>query len=90
MIKGPVTKYLPLQCKRIGFSFAANKRVPLHEYVAGLSDEAPVVFVVGSFAHGEIDAPWVDEEVSVSEYPLSAAYCLGRITNAFEMKWKIV
>jgi len=48
------------------------------------------VFVVGAFAHGKIDAPWVDEEISVSEYPLSAAYAIGRITNAFEQKWNIV
>jgi rRNA small subunit pseudouridine methyltransferase Nep1 len=50
----------------------------------------PTVFVVGGFAHGKIDAPWVDEEISVSQYQLSAAYCLGRITNAMEQKWNIV
>ncbi len=55
-----------------------------------MDDSGPVVFVVGAFAHGHIEAPWVDEELNVSEYPLSAAYCISRITNAFEMKWKIV
>lgn len=45
---------------------------------------------VGAFAHGKIDAPYVDCEISVSQYPLSAAYCLGRITNALEGKWGIV
>ncbi|PNH08271.1 Ribosomal RNA small subunit methyltransferase NEP1, partial [Tetrabaena socialis] len=90
VIKGPVTKYLPLQCKRVGFSFAATKRVAIHEFVADLDDSGPVVFVVGAFAHGHIEASWVDEELNVSEYPLSAAYCLSRITNAFEIKWKIV
>lgn len=90
VIKGPVTKYLPLSCRRVGFSFSAAKRVALHEWVAELDDSKPVVFVVGGFAHGKIDASWVDEELNVSEYPLSAAYALGRITNAFEMKWRIV
>ncbi|MEW5319534.1 MAG: hypothetical protein WDW38_010679 [Sanguina aurantia] len=90
VVKGPVTKYLPLQCKRLGFSFAATKRVPMHKFVAELADEVPVVFVVGGFAHGKIEASWVDEEISISEYPLSAAYCINRITNAFEMKWGIV
>jgi rRNA small subunit pseudouridine methyltransferase Nep1 len=85
-----VTKYLPLNCKRIGFSFTAPKHVAIHEYVAAMDDSGPVVFVVGAFAHGHIEAPWVDEELNVSEYPLSAAYCISRITNAFEMKWKIV
>ena len=41
-------------------------------------------------AHGKIDVSYVDQWVSVSEYPLSAACCLGRITNAFEDKWDIV
>lgn len=48
------------------------------------------MFVVGSFAHGKIDSSYVDQMVSVSQYPLSAAYCLSRITNAFESKWSIV
>uniref|UniRef100_A0A7R9V8V0 Ribosomal RNA small subunit methyltransferase NEP1 n=1 Tax=Chlamydomonas euryale TaxID=1486919 RepID=A0A7R9V8V0_9CHLO len=90
VIKGPVTKYFPLNCKRLGFSWAAARRVPMYEYVKELDDAQTTVFVVGAFAHGKIDAPWVDEEISVSEYPLSAAYAIGRITNAFEQKWNIV
>lgn len=90
IIKGPVTKHLPLDCKRIGFSWAATKRVPMHEYVKSLQDDQTIVFVVGAFAKGHIEAPWVDEELSVSEFPLSAAYAIGRITNAFEQKWGIV
>ena len=90
LIKGPVTKHLPLDCKRIGFSWAATKRVPMHEYVRGLEDDKTIVFVLGAFAKGHIDAPWIDEELSISEYPLSAAYAIGRITNAFEQKWGIV
>uniref|UniRef100_A0A7S0RIM2 Ribosomal RNA small subunit methyltransferase NEP1 n=1 Tax=Chlamydomonas leiostraca TaxID=1034604 RepID=A0A7S0RIM2_9CHLO len=90
VIKGPVTKYLPLDCTRLGFSWASDKKVAIHEYVRGLPDSKPVVFVVGAFAHGKIDAPWVDTNIAISEYPLSAAYVLARITNAFEQKWGIV
>ena len=45
---------------------------------------------VGAFAHGKIDATYVDEYISISEYPLSAAYAIGRITGAFEQKYAIV
>ena len=90
VVKGPVTKHFPLNCKRVGFSFSSEKRVTLQQYVHQLGDDIPAVFVVGAFAHGQIDAPYVDELVSVSEYPLSAAYCLCRITNAFEQKWGVV
>ncbi|KAI7836671.1 hypothetical protein COHA_009447 [Chlorella ohadii] len=50
----------------------------------------PLVFVVGAFAHGKIDDSYVDEYISISQFPLSAAYALGRITNALERKWGIV
>ncbi|GFH26120.1 WD_REPEATS_REGION domain-containing protein, partial [Haematococcus lacustris] len=59
VVKGPVTKYLPLDCLRLGFSWAADKRVEMEEYVHELPDGKPIVFVVGAFAHGKIDAPWV-------------------------------
>jgi len=63
----------------------------MHEFVkTQLDDVVPVVFVVGAFAHGAIDAHYVDEEIAVSQYPLSAAYALARITNAMEMKWNIL
>ncbi len=32
----------------------------------------------------------VDQNLSVSEHPLSAAYCLARITTALEQHWQIV
>ena len=63
----------------------------MHEYVQRPQlGERPLVFVVGAFAHGKIDDSYVDEYISISQYPLSAAYALGRITNALEQKWNIV
>lgn len=65
VVKGPVTRYLPPGCPRIGFSHSAAQLVPLHEWVATHLDEdqGPPVFVVGAFAHGKIDAGYVDNEV---------------------------
>jgi rRNA small subunit pseudouridine methyltransferase Nep1 len=62
----------------------------MHQYVNTLSDDLPLVFVVGAFAHGKIEAPYVDREISISQYQLSAAYALARITTSLEMKWGIV
>lgn len=39
---------------------------------------------------GKIDDSYVDESISVSQFPLSAAYALARITTALEQKWGIV
>jgi len=90
VIKGPVTKYFPANCRRVGFSYSSPDVVKLPDFVRGLPDETPAVFSVGAMAHGKIDVSYVDQMISVSEYPLSAACCIGRITNAFELKWDII
>lgn len=90
VIKGPVTQHLPAGCPRVGFSRVAPELVKLKDFVQDLPDATPAVFVVGAMAHGKMDITYVDQWVSVSEFPLSAACCLGRITNAFEDKWDIL
>lgn len=90
IVKGPVTKYFPANCERVGFSHSAPSIVTLREFVDKLPNDTPAVFVVGAMAHGKVDVTYVDQMISISEYPLSAACCLGRITNSFEWKWGIV
>ena len=90
VVKGPVTKYFPANCRRVGFSYSSPDVVKLADFVRELPNETPAVFSVGAMAHGKIDVSYVDQMISVSEYPLSAAYCIGRITNAFELKWDII
>mmetsp|Transcript_25357 Transcript_25357/g.70942 ORF Transcript_25357/g.70942 Transcript_25357/m.70942 type:complete len:230 (-) Transcript_25357:40-729(-) len=90
VVKGPVTKYFPPNSRRVGFSYSSPEVVKLTDFVRELPDDVPAVFTVGAFAHGKIDVAYNDQMVAVSEYPLSAACCIGRITNAFEQKWDIV
>lgn len=90
VIKNPVTRYLPVNSKRIGLSYSSPKVVQLKDYVAAASDDDTLVFVVGSMAHGKIENDYTDDFISISNYPLSAACCLGRICNALEQKWKII
>jgi hypothetical protein len=93
VIKGPVTKHLPAGARRVGFSHSSESLVPMADWAAKLSDAelaVPIVFVVGGFAHGVIDQSYVDEFLSVSAYPLSAAYAIARVTNAMEARWRIV
>ncbi|KAI8100748.1 hypothetical protein M9434_005139 [Picochlorum sp. BPE23] len=89
VIKGPVGRHLPSGAHRIGFSRSANKVIPMHVHPA-IDKTEPLVFIVGAFSHGKIDEGLVDEYISISEYPLSAAYALSRITNALEQRWNIV
>ncbi|CAL5423091.1 unnamed protein product [Camellia sinensis] len=55
VIKNPVTQYLPLNSRKIGFSYISEKLVDIRDYVATVSDDVNFVFVVGAMAHGKID-----------------------------------
>ncbi|KAJ7548576.1 hypothetical protein O6H91_07G017800 [Diphasiastrum complanatum] len=90
VIKQPVTQHLPVGARRIGMSFKAPKVVQLRDYIAAAGLKSTLVFVVGAMAHGKIEPDYIDDLVAVSEYPLSAACCLGRICNALEQQWKIL
>lgn len=90
VIKNPVSQYLPINSYRIGFSHSSEKLVDAGDYVNAVSDDVNLVFVVGAMAHGKIEKEFVDDFISISGYPLSAAYCISRITNALEKKWKIL
>lgn len=46
VIKNPVTKYLPVNSRKIGLSYSSDKLVKMRDYVAGSSDDTDLVFVV--------------------------------------------
>jgi rRNA small subunit pseudouridine methyltransferase Nep1 len=89
VIKGPLGRHLPTGAHRIGFSRSAERILPMHAHPA-IDRTEPLVFILGAFAHGHIDDGQVDEYISISQYPLSAAYAVARITNALEQRWEIV
>ncbi|XP_015084345.1 ribosomal RNA small subunit methyltransferase NEP1-like [Solanum pennellii] len=90
VIKNTVTQYLPLDCRKIGYSHCSEKLVDIQDYVNGVNNDTNLVFVVGAMAHGKIDKDYVEDYLSISDYPLSSAYCISMITNAMERKWKIL
>ena len=87
VIKNPVTSHLPVGCKKIGTSFQSEKLVHPKELVP--EDDSPVVIVIGAMAHGPADTDFVEETVSISQYPLSAALACTKICSAFEETWGI-
>ncbi|KAK3248686.1 hypothetical protein CYMTET_41856 [Cymbomonas tetramitiformis] len=90
VIKNPVTKYIPAGAKRVGLSFSAPEVKPLATFVQCIEPDSSTVFVVGAMAHGKVEVTYVDNMMSVSQYPLSAACCLGKICNALEAKYDII
>ena len=92
VVKGPVERHLPPGAPRIALSRVAPDAVSLKAFAASVAGDAPAatpVFVVGAQAHGQAVAPYVDRWISMSQYPLSAACVLSRITGALEDVWGI-
>lgn len=90
IVKGPVTKLLPVDCRRIAFSRSSERLVSLLEFAKDTDDSRVPVFIVGAFAHGALETSYADEFIAVSQYPLSAACCISKITAAYEDKWRIL
>ncbi|XP_002531546.2 ribosomal RNA small subunit methyltransferase nep-1 [Ricinus communis] len=90
VIKNPVTQYLPVNSRKIGFSYSSDKLVKMSNYVAAVDDDVGLVFVVGAMAHGKIDCDYIDDFIAISGYPLSAAWCISRICEALADKWGVL
>ncbi|ETV98804.1 hypothetical protein H310_08312 [Aphanomyces invadans] len=91
VIQNPVDAHFPPNCKKYGCSVTGDLVDPW-EFAAELPKE-PVVFVLGAMAHGHITkemCPYVDEMISLSEYPMSGAQAISRLLNAFERNYGIL
>eukprot|EP01134_Creolimax_fragrantissima_P003874 CFRG3874T1 len=90
VIKNPITDHLPNNCRRIGLSHKAPKTVRIGEFITTIPQDEPVVFVIGGMAHGSIDVDYVDQMISLSDYPLSGAGACAKVCNAFEDLWGVL
>ncbi|KAK6127315.1 hypothetical protein DH2020_038978 [Rehmannia glutinosa] len=79
-----------IAAKAAHYCSCSEKLVDMYDYVGAVNNELDLVFVVGAMAHGKIDEDYVEDYLSISEYPMSAAYCISIITTAVERKWKIL
>ena len=92
VIKNPVTDHFPIGVKKIGTS-SKGKLVHIGDYVKSiLPDKKPLVFVIGAVSVGNpgMEADYVDECVSISNYSLSAACACSKVCFAFEDMWKVI
>ena len=48
------------------------------------------MFVIGAIAKGDIEPDYVEETVSISQYPLSASVVCGKVCDAFEEAWGVL
>ncbi|KAK7087051.1 18S rRNA pseudouridine methyltransferase [Halocaridina rubra] len=85
-IRNPVTDHLPVGSRKIGTSYSAKNLVHPRDLAPA---EDPVVVVVGAMAHGKVEVDYVEEEVSFSQYHLSAALTCAKLCSGFEEAWGI-
>lgn len=87
VIKNPITDHLPPGCRKILMSYSAKGATRPSELVPEGDD--PIVIVVGAIAKGSIKTDYTEEDISISNYPLSAALTCSKLCDAFEQKWGI-
>ncbi|EPX70626.1 ribosome biogenesis protein Mra1 [Schizosaccharomyces octosporus yFS286] len=85
VIKNPVTDYLPPNCRKATLSFDAPT-VPTRKYLEKLEPNQSVCIAIGAMAHGPDDFSdgWVDEKISISDYPLSASIACSKFIHSME------
>merc|ERR1712193_157879 len=87
VIKNPILDHLPTGCEKL----LTSVKAPVVDDVTTLvPSDAPMVVVVGAMAHGKVDTDYTSRDVSISNYPLSAALTCTKICSAFEQVWGIV
>ncbi|XP_022766590.1 ribosomal RNA small subunit methyltransferase nep-1-like isoform X2 [Durio zibethinus] len=64
VIKNPITKYFPVNSRKIGFSYSSEKLVKMSKYVDAVGDDVNLVFVVGAMAHGRIETEYTDDFIA--------------------------
>ncbi|TPX48712.1 hypothetical protein SeMB42_g01114 [Synchytrium endobioticum] len=95
VVKNPVSAHLPTNAYKITMSGDAQT-VKLSSYVASkIPTDRPVVVFIGAMASGPDtfengDVLTMDDTISISDYPLSAAVTCSKVTNAFEDLWGIL
>lgn len=88
VIKNPVTDHLPVGVKKICMSFSSNQVLNCRNLVP--SEEEPIVMIVGAMAHGKVEVDYIEDTISISNYPLSAALTCTKLCSAFEEVWNVL
>ncbi|GAW79690.1 ribosomal RNA small subunit methyltransferase NEP1 [Plasmodium gonderi] len=90
-LKNDYNAILPINGKKIALS-VKGKKVRLSDYVQNLQNEnVPITFFIGAvaYSHPVMKLQNLDDNISISEFSLSAATCCSSICSEFENLWNI-
>jgi len=88
VIKNPIEDHLPTGCRKILMSYSAEKS-PVKPSTLVPENDEPICIVVGAIAKGMITTDYTEENISISNFPLSAALTCSKICDTFEEAWGI-
>lgn len=94
VVKNPISRHLPAGAVCYGFSHQGALNNPL-SFAQRLPQmgKAPLVLIFGAMSSGSISAadhPYIQELVSISDYPLSGVVAINRVLGSIEHHWGIV
>jgi len=91
VIKNPITDHLPPNTHKLTLSGDAPT-VKLTKFLPTVPDTHSIAVFVGAMARGEDNFAdeYVDQKISISDYPLSASVACGKFCCALEDIWDIV
>lgn len=93
IIRNPLTAHLPVGTRKVVCTYNCENVIDVREHARKMADMKmgdedkkgnTVLYVVGAIAHGKIAEDWSEEDICISEYPLSAATVCSRLTYAYE------
>lgn len=99
VIKNPFSQHLPAGTRVLGMSCEGTLYSPRGLATSLIpsnpesTDVPPVCFIIGAMATGHVtleDHPYIEQMISVSEYPLSGAAAISRILSGIENHWNII
>merc|ERR1712168_202022 len=88
VIRNPVESHFPVGCRKYIATYQADRCVDTKE-LGDENSKDPVVVVIGAMAHGKVDVKYGEQDVSFSQYPLSAALACAKLTSGFEQAWGV-
>ncbi|MCP9262148.1 Ribosomal RNA small subunit methyltransferase NEP1 [Dirofilaria immitis] len=88
VIRNPISIHLPTGCRKVLTSFQAAEYMSCRQFAESCGNK-PIAVVIGGFAKGKATVDYTEEEVKLSNFPLSAALTCSKLTSSFEEIWKV-
>lgn len=91
VIKNPITEHLPPNCRKVTLSFEGPV-VRVKDYIKTLGTDESICVFIGAMAKGKDDFAddFKDDQISISNYSLSASVACSKFCHAAEDVWDII